>query len=82
MSVVENLFDEELLVPNLKGIAFFILLYEHFEDTVIYTVKEFYSTPCVFEGKLLLSIDDEYISLLKKKLTAKKLIQLFLMRFF
>lgn len=38
MSEIENLFDEEYLVPNVKGAAFFILLYEHFEDVVISTV--------------------------------------------
>ena len=38
MSETENLFDEEYLVPNVKGAAFFILLYEHFEGDVISTV--------------------------------------------
>ena len=52
MSEIENLFDEEYLVPNVKGAAFFILLYEHFEDVVISTVKEFYSSPCSLDREL------------------------------
>ena len=66
MSVIENLFDEDILLPNLKGISFFILIYEHFEDVVISTVKEFYSSPCVLDGQLYCSIDDQYINALKK----------------
>ena len=68
MSVIENLFDEDLLLPNLKGIAFFILLYEHFEDAVISVVKEFYSLTCVLDGQLYCDIDDQYIKALKKKI--------------
>lgn len=68
MSEIENLFDEEYLVPNVKGAAFFILLYEHFEDVVISTVKEFYSSPCSLDGILYSSIDDEYIKALKDKI--------------
>ena len=68
MSEIENLFDEEYLVPNVKGAAFFILLYEHFEGVVISTVKEFYSSPCSLDGILYSSIDDEYIKALKDKI--------------
>ena len=51
MSEIENLFDEEYLVPNVKGAAFFILLYEHFEGDVISTVwilEEDYALLMVF----------------------------------
>ena len=64
---IENYFREEKLIPNIKGAAYFILLYEHFEDVVIETVREFYSTPCMLDGKAFSSIDDEYIHLLKEK---------------
>lgn len=67
MSEVENLFDEEILKSNVSGAAYFILLYEHFEDTVITTVKEFYSNICAIDGKLYSDIDDEYIRVLKER---------------
>ena len=67
MDTIENLFDEEVLVQNIKGAAYFILLYEHFEDTVIRTVKEFYSNPCVLDNVLYSDIDDDYIKVLKEK---------------
>lgn len=51
MLQIENYFREEELVPNVKVVAYFILLYEHFEDMVIETVREFYSTPCMLDGK-------------------------------
>ena len=39
MSGIDNLFQEETLLSNIKIAAYFILLYEHFEDVVISTVK-------------------------------------------
>lgn len=63
----EKYFREEELVPNVKVAAYFILLYEHFEDMVIETVREFYSTPCMLDGKPFSNIDKEYIDLLEKK---------------
>ena len=68
MSEAENLFNEDILKPNVNGAAYFILLYEHFEDTVISTVKEFYSNICVIDGKSYSDIDDEYIRILKEKI--------------
>ncbi len=68
MSVLENLLNEDNLVPNIKGAAFFILLYEHFEDNVITAVKDAYSSDLIFDGKVFSEIDDEYITLLKKKI--------------
>ena len=47
MSGIDNLFQEETLLSNIKIAAYFILLYEHFEDVVISTVKEFYAHDCV-----------------------------------
>ena len=70
MTEIENLFDENLLLPNLKGAAYFILLYEHVEDSVISAVKECYSIPCVLDGKMYSSIDDDYIKALKEKIAA------------
>ena len=67
MLQIENYFREEELVPNVKVVAYFILLYEHFEDMVIETVREFYSTPCMLDGKPFSNIDKEYIDLLEKK---------------
>lgn len=58
MSGIDNLFQEETLLSNIKIAAYFILLYEHFEDVVISTVKEFYAHDCVLNGQLFLSIDD------------------------
>lgn len=57
MSGIDNLFQEETLLSNIKIAAYFILLYEHFEDVVISTVKEFYAHDCVLNGQLFLSID-------------------------
>jgi hypothetical protein len=72
MSEIENLFNEDLLVPNLKGAAYFILLYEHFEDVVITCVKEFYSHFCMINGVPYSSIDDEYIKALQEKVDCDK----------
>lgn len=66
MSGIDNLFQEETLLSNIKIAAYFILLYEHFEDVVISTVKEFYAHDCVLNGQLFLSIDDAYIQCLEK----------------
>ena len=38
---IENYFQEDNLLSNMKIAAYFILLYEHFEDMVIDTVREF-----------------------------------------
>lgn len=54
MSGIDNLFQEETLLSNIKIAAYFILLYEHFEDVVISTVKEFYAHDCVLNGQLFL----------------------------
>ena len=70
MSEIENLFDEEILTVNLKAAAYFILLYEHFEDVVISTVKEFYSNFCMMDGIAYSDIDDEYIAALEAKINA------------
>ena len=72
MAEMENLFDENILVPSVKGAAFFILLYEHFEDVVINTVKDVYSIPCFLDGKMYYSIDDEYIKALSDKIENKE----------
>ena len=72
MTEMENLFDEGILVQNIKGAAFFVLLYEHFEDVVINTVKEVYSTPRVLDGEMYDSIDDEYIKALSDKIKNKE----------
>ncbi len=72
MTTIDNFFDEAVLVPNIKGAAYFILLYEHFEDVVINTVKEFFSTPCVLDGVLYSDIDDDYIKKLKNKIEMKE----------
>lgn len=68
MSGIDNLFQEETLLSNIKIAAYFILLYEHFEDVVISTVKEFYAHDCVLNGQLFLSIDDAYIQCLEKRI--------------
>lgn len=65
---VENYFQEENLLSNIKIAAYFILLYEHFEDMVIDTVHEFYASPCALDGKLFYDIDDAYIRLLGEKI--------------
>lgn len=70
MSAIENLFFEDNLVTNLKIASYFILLYEHFEDVVINTVKEFYSNPVIMDGELYETLDNSYISALKKKVQA------------
>ena len=70
MSSIENLFFEENLVSNLKVAAYFILLYEHFEDVVISTVKEFYSNPVVIDGKQFDTLDNGYIKILRNKVEA------------
>ena len=67
MLQIENYFREEELTQNVKVAAYFILLYEHFEDMVIETVREFYTSPCILDGKLFSDIDDAYINLLKEK---------------
>ena len=72
MSEAENLFNEDILKPNVNAAAYFILLYEHFEDTVIRTVKEFYSIPCVLDGVQYSSIDDKYVKALKEKVQNHK----------
>ena len=64
---IENYFQEDNLLSNMKIAAYFILLYEHFEDMVIDTVREFYTSPCILGGKLFSDIDDAYINLLKEK---------------
>lgn len=68
MHRIENLFQEEILLSNIKIAAYFILLYEHFEDVVISTVKEFYSDTCVLDGKAYSNIDDAYIRCIEKKI--------------
>lgn len=68
MTKTENLFDEDLLLPNMKGAAYFILLYEHFEDVVISVVQEFYSELCILDGEMYSSIDDAYIKALQDKI--------------
>ena len=68
MFKVENFFQEEMLLSNIKIAAYFILLYEHFEDIVISTVREFHSNTCVLDGKMYSSIDDAYIRCLEKKI--------------
>ena len=68
MSGIDNLFQEETLLSNIKIAAYFILLYEHFEDVVISTVKEFYAHDCVLNGQLFLSIDDAYIQCLETRI--------------
>ena len=55
MSGTDNLFQEETLLSNIKIAAYFILLYEHFDDVVISTVKEFYAHDCVLNGLIPLS---------------------------
>lgn len=65
---IENLFNEDKLIPNIKIAAFFILLYEHFEDVVISTVKDFYSDSCIMDGVMYCDIDDEYIKLIQHKI--------------
>lgn len=72
MSAIENLFFEDNLVTNLKLASYFILLYEHFEDVVISTVKEFYSAPVIMDGKLFETLDNSYISALKKVQAGEK----------
>ncbi len=68
MIKVSNILNEDILVPNVKVAAYFILFYEHFEDVVINTVKEFFSYDSVLDGKLYSSIGDDYIKALKKKI--------------
>ena len=68
MSEIENLFVEETLLENIKIAAYFILLYEYFEDKVISTVRDFYSCPCMVDGKQYSDIDDAYIRCLKRKI--------------
>lgn len=67
MSDFENYLNEDILLPNVNGAAYFILLYEWFEDRVISTVKDIYSDPCMLDGEEYCNIDDEYIKALKKK---------------
>lgn len=67
MAEMENLFNEDFLLPNLKGAAYFILLYEHFEDVVISTVKDFYCDICILDGVEYSDIDDDYIKALRVK---------------
>ena len=64
---IENYLQEDNLLSNMKIAAYFILLYEHFEDMVIDTVREFYTSPCILDGKQFSDIDDAYINLLKEK---------------
>ncbi len=64
---IENLFIEENLVLNTKIASFFILLYEHFEDVVVNTVRDFFSDTRIMDGVMYCDIDDEYIKLLKRK---------------
>lgn len=64
---IENYLQEDNLLSNMKIAAYFILLYEHFEDMVIDTVREFYTSPCILDRKLFSDIDDAYINLLKEK---------------
>lgn len=71
MSEIDNLFQEETLLSNIKVAAYFILLYEHFEDVVISTVKEFYAHDCVLNGQLFLSIDDAYSALKRESKMGK-----------
>lgn len=70
MVSIENIYLEENLMSTLKIAAYFILLYEHFEDIVNSTVKEFYSNPVIMDGKLYETLDNGYISALKKKVQA------------
>ena len=70
MTDIKNLFDEDLLLSNLKGASYFILIYEHFEDNVISAVKDYYSEPCGLDGKDYYNIDDDYIKALKEKIAA------------
>lgn len=65
---IDNFFDEDVLVPNLKAAAFFILMYEHFEDIIISTVRDLHSSPCMLDGAFFYDIDDDYIKLLKSKI--------------
>lgn len=68
MQIMENYLLKDNLLSNIKVAAYFILLYEHFEDVVIATVRDVYSCPCILDGKLFSDIDDEYICLLMEKL--------------
>ena len=68
MSESENLFNEDILAPNLKAAAYFILLYEHFEDVVISTVKDVYSCLCIMDGVGYYDIDDDYIRAIEAKI--------------
>ena len=65
---VDNFFDEDILIPNIKGAAYFILLYEHLEDIIIETVREFYDLPSVIDGNLYSVLDDEFIDVLQEKI--------------
>ncbi len=73
MSGIENLFNKDALIPNINIAAYFILLYEHFEDVIISTVKDFYSNMVVLDGVAYSSnIDDEYIKALKQKVASNE----------
>lgn len=67
MSDFENYLNADILLPNINGAAYFILLYEWFEDSVISAVKELFSDFCMLDGKEYTNIDIEYINALKVK---------------
>ena len=68
MSEIENFYNEDTLKANINGAAYFILLYEHFEDVVISTVRGFYTNLCVLDGIAYEDIDNLYIKALEKKI--------------
>ena len=68
MGTIDNIFNVDNLSPNINLAAYFILLYEHFEDMVISVVKEMYSEPCMLDGSDYSDIDDKYIKALERKI--------------
>lgn len=66
MSTVSNLLNEEILVDNIKVAAYFVLIYEHFKDDVINTVKDICFNIHVLDGEYYTQ-QEKYIKKLRTK---------------
>lgn len=60
MDRINNVFNEDKLRDNLTFAAYFILLYEHFEDMVIAIVRDHSSCLSIKNGELLENTGPEY----------------------
>lgn len=61
MEQIKNVFDEDSLRDNLTFAAYFILLYEHFEDKVTEIVRDPSSALRIKNGELQEQLEQEYL---------------------